>query len=196
MATARLSWAPAPARRPQIAYYTGTAPDPPMPATEEYMRAIASAAKRGGPLLLLVYAYTMYLALLAGGAILSRMLRAAMRLPEGKGYAIFDFDSAIPPAERRRFRANLKASACSSRLTTGSNRRHVPAPSRAPAPSRSECCLLFFATAGRIGQSGGWLERCAARHTFGPRRCLCSRNDTRFDGNGLPTCRGTSYGAH
>lgn len=56
-----------------------------------------------------------YLALLAGGAILSRMLRAAMRLPPGKGSAIFDFDAAIPPAERKRFRENLKVQLSFSR---------------------------------------------------------------------------------
>lgn len=37
------------------------------------------------------------------------MLRAAMRLPEGKGSAIFDFSAVIPLAEGKRFRENLKA---------------------------------------------------------------------------------------
>jgi heme oxygenase len=61
------------------------------------------------PLLLLAHAQTMYVALLAGGTVLARMLRAARALPPGEGTAIFDFEAVLPAAEQRRFRDALRA---------------------------------------------------------------------------------------
>ena len=59
------------------------------------------------PLLLVAYAQTLYVALLAGGQTMATFLRTARGLSRGEGDAIFDF-SAIPAAEHRRLRAALR----------------------------------------------------------------------------------------
>lgn len=71
-------------RRPlQIAYYTEAPPDPPVLATEEYMKAIVSASKRG-PLPLLVYAYTMYAPVSASRRFVSSCQALRLRLMRKK----------------------------------------------------------------------------------------------------------------
>jgi heme oxygenase len=59
------------------------------------------------PLLLVAYAQTLYVALLAGGQTMAAFMRTARGLSKGEGDAIFDFP-AIPAAEHRRFRAALR----------------------------------------------------------------------------------------
>jgi heme oxygenase len=58
-----------------------------MPATAEYTARLA-ALSASQPLLLLAYAQTLYVALLAGGRTLEALLRCARALPVGQGTAI------------------------------------------------------------------------------------------------------------
>ena len=60
------------------------------------------------PLLLVAYAQTLYVALLAGGQAMAAFMRTARGLVKGQGDAIFDFAAGIPPTEHRRFRAALR----------------------------------------------------------------------------------------
>ena len=94
----------------QVAYHSGgRPPSPPLPATKEYAARLSALAS-SEPLLVVTYAQTMYIALLAGGKVLARMLRAARALPPGQGgTAIFDFDAVLPASEQRRFRQALSS---------------------------------------------------------------------------------------
>lgn len=86
----------------------GAAPAPPVPATLAYTSHLAQLAKEA-PLLVLSHAQTQYLAMLAGGQQLARMVTSAMALPrDGRGVAAFDFAAAVAPAERSAFKAALK----------------------------------------------------------------------------------------
>jgi heme oxygenase len=103
----------------QVAYHSqGRPPTPPLPATAEYTARLA-ALSASQPLLLLAYAQTLYVALLAGGRTLEAMLRCARALPVGSGTAIFDFEAVLPRGEQRRFRDELKQAidALGARLT-------------------------------------------------------------------------------
>ena len=92
-----------------IAFHGGGRPlAPPLPQTAAYVAAV-SALATAKPLLLVAYAQTLYLALLAGGQALDKLLRGAMLLPPGRGSALFDFSAALPAEERERFRRALKA---------------------------------------------------------------------------------------
>ena len=67
-----------------------------------------SEVAASNPLLLVAYAQTMYVALLAGGQSMAAFMRTARGLVKGEGDAIFSF-AAIPAAEQRQFRAALRA---------------------------------------------------------------------------------------
>lgn len=93
--------------RSQIAYHTkGGAPAPQLPSTRDYAVRIAELAEQN-PLLLVVYAHTLYLALLSGGQLLESMLRGTMLLPAGRGTAIFRFD--LPRREHAQYKRALRA---------------------------------------------------------------------------------------
>jgi heme oxygenase len=110
-----------------VAFHSGGKPPAPQLApTKEYSARLAAVAK-SDPLLLVAYAQTMYVALLAGGQTLARMLRATRALPPGvEGTAIFDFEATVPAAEQRRFRAALKEAvdALGEKLTGAPRRLH------------------------------------------------------------------------
>ena len=84
--------------------------------------------------MLVAYAQTLYVALLAGGQTLSRMLRAARALPPGQGTAIFEFDQVLPTAEQRRFRDALRdaVDALGTKLTGALRRYNLLARIRSP----------------------------------------------------------------
>jgi heme oxygenase len=90
----------------QIAFHSQGAPSPPLPATVAYTKRLTEVASK--PLLLVAYAQTLYVALLAGGQTMAAFMRTARGLVKGQGDAIFDFSAGIPPAEHRRFRAALR----------------------------------------------------------------------------------------
>ena len=91
----------------QIAFHSRAAPSPPLPATVAYTKRLTEVAA-SKPLLLVAYAQTLYVALLAGGQAMAAFMRTARGLVKGQGDAIFDFAAGIPPAEHRRFRAALR----------------------------------------------------------------------------------------
>ena len=64
------------------------------PAVRQYLYRLKHIA-RDTPELLLAHAYTQHSAILAGGQMLRRMCRKAMRLPEDKGTAAFEFDPQV-----------------------------------------------------------------------------------------------------
>jgi len=65
-----------------------------------------SEVAASNPVLLVAYAQTMYVALLAGGQTIAAFMRTARGLVKGEGDSIFTFP-AIPAAEQRQFRAAL-----------------------------------------------------------------------------------------
>lgn len=91
----------------QIAFHSQRAPSPPLPATVAYAKRLAEVAA-SKPLLLVAYAQTLYVALLAGGQTMATIMRTSRGLVRGEGDAIFDFCAAIPAAEHHLFRAALR----------------------------------------------------------------------------------------
>lgn len=55
----------------------------------------------------MVYAHTLYLALLSGGQLLESMLRGTMLLPAGRGTSIFRFE--LPRREHAQYKRALRA---------------------------------------------------------------------------------------
>ena len=47
------------------------------------------------PILLVAHAYTQHMAMAAGGKIIRRLARKAMKLPEDAGTAIFEFEVGL-----------------------------------------------------------------------------------------------------
>lgn len=71
--------------------------------TKKYCDRIIAAAKED-PTLLVAYSHSMYLALLAGGQIIKRIVRKTLGLPNEEGLAIFDF----PGSDRKDVKDHLK----------------------------------------------------------------------------------------
>jgi len=66
------------------------------------------AVETEDPTLLLVYAYHLHMAILAGGAIIKRMARRSMNLPQDLGTAIFEFDvSEGVQASRKAYKLHI-----------------------------------------------------------------------------------------
>eukprot|EP00873_Tetraselmis_striata_P011668 jgi/Tetstr1/431932/TSEL_021421.t1 len=66
------------------------------------------AVETEDPTLLLVYAYHLHMAILAGGAIIKRMARRSMNLPQNLGTAIFEFDvSEGVQASRKAYKLHI-----------------------------------------------------------------------------------------
>jgi len=78
----------------------------PLPATLDYTARLGSLAEEQ-PLLLAVYASTLYVALLSGGRLLEGMLRRTMRLPADRGTSVFRFEE-LPTREQPRFKQELR----------------------------------------------------------------------------------------
>ena len=76
-----------------IAFHGGGAPSPPLASTLAYIEALKAACAKS-PVNLLAYAYTMYMAILAGGKILAAMLKVTMGLSGDSGTALFALGSA------------------------------------------------------------------------------------------------------
>ena len=96
-----------------LAFYRGprwrAALGAPSAATVAYLERLTSVC-RADPLLLLAYAQTMYMGLLAGGRIVRGWLQSAMGLQGDEGLAIFDFaELGDVKAFRKRFSEGLNA---------------------------------------------------------------------------------------
>jgi hypothetical protein len=152
---------------PQVAYHGGGKPPcPPEPPTVEYTARLASLAA-SEPLLLLAHAQTMYLALLAGGAVLARMLRVARALPPGEGTAIFEFEAVLPAAEQRRFRDALRQAVDDVGVKLTGARARV-----------CRCAFFVWRTCGKSGCSR-FVARAAKERDalLSEKRAIFRRND-------------------
>ncbi|AIE73355.1 MULTISPECIES: heme oxygenase (biliverdin-producing) [unclassified Synechocystis] len=89
-----------------LAYYYGPNWEreiQPTPCGKIYVDRLKALAK-GDPKLLIAHCYTRYLGDLSGGQSLKNIIRSALQLPEGKGTAMYEFDSLPTPVARRQFK--------------------------------------------------------------------------------------------
>ncbi|BFM39716.1 heme oxygenase (biliverdin-producing) [Synechocystis sp. LKSZ1] len=93
-----------------LAFYYGEnwpAEIAPLPSGQTYVSRIQEIAQTQ-PELLIAHAYTRYLGDLSGGQALSRIVRSALKLPEGQGTAFYEFEQ-IPTIEAKRaFKENYR----------------------------------------------------------------------------------------
>jgi heme oxygenase len=86
-----------------LAFYYGEnwqAEIAPLPSGQIYVSRIQEVAQTQ-PELLIAHAYTRYLGDLSGGQALSRIVRSALKLPEGQGTTFYEF-AQIPTIEAKR----------------------------------------------------------------------------------------------
>ncbi|MFZ9737455.1 MAG: heme oxygenase (biliverdin-producing) [Prochlorotrichaceae cyanobacterium] len=79
----------------------------PLPEGEAYVKRIREVAE-SDPLLLIAHAYTRYLGDLSGGQALQRIIRSALKLPEGEGTAMHEFEQLPTPEDKKAFKERYR----------------------------------------------------------------------------------------